>query len=133
MNWFSCQRPSPVDKGTWSACLTAMGEAFENTIYHARDPLKTEPQTRVEVTITTGVVQIQIWDNGPGFNFEQYMKALPKIVPLHTERGRGLWIISQIADYLHYSQTANQLNCFTIQKNWSPSSRNVEENEPPLS
>ncbi|MEM9806203.1 MAG: ATP-binding protein [Cyanobacteria bacterium P01_D01_bin.56] len=130
MHWFSRCQPSSVDKGIWAACITAMGEAFENTIYHAKGPSETVNTTRVEVTITTCMIQMCVWDSGPGFNFDQRMKALPKSVPLYAEKGRGLWIIDHIADYVNYCQTDNQLNCFTIQKKWSLLEDTVDENEP---
>ncbi|MEL7356623.1 MAG: ATP-binding protein [Cyanobacteria bacterium J06560_6] len=129
MNWLSRCQPSSVNEGVWTTCITAMGEAFENTIYHAKGASGAVTPTRIEVTITTYMIQIQIWDSGPGFNFEQHMKTLPKSVPLYVERGRGLWIINQIVDYLNYSQTANQLNCFTIQKNRFPSDESVDGNK----
>lgn len=124
MNWFSCLQPPAVSENIWTACITAMGEAFENAIYHAKMPPGIATPTSVEVIITSTIIQIRIWDSGPGFNLEKYVKELPESVPLHAERGRGLWIINQIADHLNYRKTVNQLNCFTIQKFWTSSASN---------
>lgn len=116
MNWFSRLRPSAIDEGLWTSCTTALGEAFENAVYHGQTTLETTTPTSVVVNITDEMIQIRVWDSGPGFNLEQYMRDLPESVPLLAEKGRGLWIIKQIADHLSYSKTANQLNCLTIQK-----------------
>lgn len=121
MTWFSRLQPPAIGDKTWTDCITAMGEAFENTVYHAKMPSGIAPPTSVEVIITNTMIQIRIWDSGPGFNLEHHMKGLPKSVPLHAERGRGLWIINQLTDHLSYNQTKNHLNCFTIQKFWTPS------------
>jgi len=103
----------------WSACITALGEAVENAVYHAQSPLETPSLVRIEVTITDNMIQMQVGDQGQGFNLEAYLTKLPESVPSHAEKGRGLWIISQIADYFSYTRTAENLNCLTIQKFWN--------------
>lgn len=120
MNWFSCLQPSGIDESLWSGCIILMGEAFENTVYHAKKMLVMPTSTDVEVIITNTMLQIRIWDNGPGFNLEQHIKDLPESVPLHAEKGRGVWIMNKVADHLNYSQTTEQLNCLTLQKFWAP-------------
>ena len=116
MNWFSHLKPPAIDEKLWTTCITALGEAFENAVYHAQTTLETATPTSVEVIITDEMIQIRIWDSGPGFNLEHYLKELPESVPLLAEKGRGIWIIKQITDHLSYSKTENQLNCLTIQK-----------------
>lgn len=125
MNWFSSLKPSPLEEKLWVSCITAFGEAFENAVYHSGTlPGHTKPTSvSVEVMLTDTMVQIKIWDSGQGFDLEQRIKELPESVPLHAERGRGLWIIKQVADYVSYSQTSDHLNCLTIQKFWPSSDK----------
>ncbi|MFK8185035.1 MAG: ATP-binding protein [Phormidesmis sp.] len=118
INWFSHLKPTSIDEKLWIPCVTAFGEAFENTVYHLGSLTNNATPTKVEVVITDEMIQIKIWDSGPGFDLEKYLEDLPELVPLQAERGRGLWIIKQISDHLSYSQTPNQLNCLTIQKFW---------------
>jgi len=119
INWFSSLQPSFVEDTVWAACVTALGEAVENAIYHTHSSSEITPLAKIEVTTTDEMIQMRIWDQGKGFNLEERLIQLPESIPLYAERGRGLWIINQIADHFSYAQAAENLNCLTIRKFWA--------------
>lgn len=82
-----------LDAAAWpgdtdAVCL-AVHEALMNSERHAGGA--TEAVARTEGTR----VIVEIHDDGPGFDIDRHAREAPD--PL-AERGRGLWLISQLAD-----------------------------------
>jgi len=75
-------------------------EAMANAIQHANegDPAK---EVHIEIsTVSQGLI-IRVFDFGPGFDVEQYVK------PRHPleENGRGIYLIHTIMDEISYNST----------------------------
>jgi len=75
-------------------------EAMANAIQHANegDPAK---EVHIEIsTVSQGLI-IRVFDFGPGFDVEQYIK------PRHPleENGRGIYLIHTIMDEITYNST----------------------------
>ena len=75
-------------------------EAMANAIQHANegDPAK---EVHIEIsTVSQGLI-IRVFDFGPGFDVEQYIK------PRHPleENGRGIYLIHTIMDEISYNST----------------------------
>lgn len=82
-----------LDEAAWpgdseAVCL-AVHEAIMNSERHAGGA--TEAVARTEGT----TVVVEIRDRGPGFDIDRHAQEAPD--PL-AERGRGLWLITQLAD-----------------------------------
>jgi serine/threonine-protein kinase RsbW len=75
-------------------------EAMANAIQHANegDPAK---EVHIEISTVSQRLIIKVFDFGPGFNVEQYIK------PRHPleENGRGIYLIHTIMDEISYNPT----------------------------
>ncbi len=68
--------------------VLALHEALVNAQRHAGGAV------RAEACIDGSSLVLQVWDRGPGFDPAPYVNRPPD--PM-SERGRGLWLISQVA------------------------------------
>ena len=77
-------------------------EAMANAIQHANegDPAK---EVHIEISIVSQRLIIRVFDFGPGFDVERYIK------PRHPleEHGRGIHLIHTIMDETSYKPTEN--------------------------
>jgi serine/threonine-protein kinase RsbW len=77
-------------------------EAMANAIQHANegDPAK---EVHIEISIVSQRLFIKVFDFGPGFDVDQYIK------PSHPldEHGRGIYLIHTIMDEISYDPTEN--------------------------
>ena len=75
-------------------------EAMANAIQHANEdnPAK---EVHIEISIVSQRLFIRVFDFGPGFDVEQYIK------PRHPleENGRGIYLIHTIMDEISYNPT----------------------------
>jgi len=75
-------------------------EAMANAIQHANegDPAK---EVHIEISTVSQRLIIKVFDFGPGFDVEQYIK------PRHPleENGRGIYLIHTIMDEISYNLT----------------------------
>jgi serine/threonine-protein kinase RsbW len=75
-------------------------EAMANAIQHANegDPAK---EVHIEISTVSQRLIIKVFDFGPGFDVEQYIK------PRHPleENGRGIYLIHTIMDEISYNST----------------------------
>ena len=53
---------------------------------------------------------------GHPMNLQQHFQNLPETPDLNAESGRGLFLIKEIADQLHYVRVDDQRNCLLIVK-----------------
>ena len=120
LHWFSQLRPSFVNEQTWAQCITLFGEAFENVVYHVQELTIEHSSVDVRVKMTADMIEVQVWDSGPGFDFDNRLKNLPEMISVEAERGRGLWIMAQVADHLSYTRESDGRNCLKIKKSWVP-------------
>lgn len=118
LEWFSALKPVDVSSQEWDACITLFGEAAANVLSHATMPQHESLLNRVEVTFSHDMVQIKVWDRGPGFDFEAHVERLPESIPSWAEHGRGLWLMNKISDYMSYVSTKDESNCLTLKRKW---------------
>ena len=94
-----------VSEECYGKILVSILEAVNNAILHGN---KSDPQKIVEIEISSvnGDMTIKVCDQGSGFN--------PKLVPaptfpeyLQELNGRGIFIMSRLADKLEYSEKGN--------------------------
>lgn len=74
-------------------------EALSNVIKHAGG---VSTVLRVCIKIEEGILSIQVYDQGQGFDFDSLPCTEPEAL---CERGRGIFIIRQIMDTVGYRRT----------------------------
>ncbi|WP_346293055.1 glycosyltransferase family 2 protein [Sphaerothrix gracilis] len=120
MCWFETLRSPIVPEDIWLACQTLLGEGFDNAICHAHKHLSPQTPIELEVVVLTSAVILRIWDQGRPFDFEGQLQRVPAEVDAEAERGRGLSILSQLANHVSYVRTHDDRNCLTLVKSFTP-------------
>src|SRR5919202_350570 len=120
LSWFDRLKQPSIPQRTWLECQTALAEGFGNAVDHAHAELSPEPPIDIEVAIFSQTIEIKICDRGSAFDFEKQLQQLPDEIDQMAERGRGLKIMQQIADYLSYTRTSDNRNCLLFVKSYSP-------------
>lgn len=100
----------------WLRCQIALAEGFTNAARHAHRALPIETPIDIEVNIHPDCVELYVWDHGPSFDIQQKLSALPQQADQESDRGRGLLIIKQVADQLHYRQVEEAKNYLLMVK-----------------
>lgn len=118
LSWFEQLNQPPLpDKDIWYKCQTLLWEAFTNIVEHAHKDLPPETPIDIEATRFERHIEIRIWCYGPWFNLNQKLQEIPEFEDNYNDRGRGLKIISMLADNFSYDQV-NQRNCMFITKQY---------------
>ena len=101
------QKDSDLDESKKNDVLLVLNEAVMNAIVHGN---QNDPQKHVTVMayLNNQKVTFRIKDEGPGFD----PSSLPD--PLDPENllklgGRGVFLINQFADEVHYSEKGNEV------------------------
>jgi len=117
--WFEqLNHPTLPDIKIWWQCQTLLQEGFTNIVEHAHKNLPTETPIALEAVRSNQSIEIRIWSHGPPFDLEQKLRETSEFEDNDDERGRGLKIMSLIADELSYEPTADNRNCLWIKKNY---------------
>lgn len=116
LSWFDGFHDLPVPQEIWLQCQLALIEGFTNVVRHAHAELPKTTPIEIEVTATTEYLDMKIWDQGPGFDFEDTLKYKLDTTTADSEGGRGLRIMYRVADIVEYVRTPDQRNCLHIRK-----------------
>ena len=119
LSWFDQFQDSLLPYDVWLQCQLAIAEGFTNAVRHAHRNKSPDTPVDLEVEIHSDLLEIRIWDQGPGFDIDHYFRTRPLKVDENAEGGRGLSLMHQIADTLQYSRTNDQRNCLCISKRFS--------------
>ncbi|MCD6166958.1 hypothetical protein DRQ15_08400 [candidate division KSB1 bacterium] len=82
-------------------CLT---EALSNVVFHGH---KQNPAQSIcfEMSINDEILEMRVYDQGPGFDFAKYQISEPE---QFCEHGRGLLLIQNLMDEVEYFQKGNK-------------------------
>ncbi len=119
LSWFDQFQNALLPYDVWLQCQLAIAEAFTNAVRHAHCNKSPETLVELEVSIHSTLLEIRVWDEGPGFDMDTFLQTQPLTVDENAEGGRGLSLIHQIADDLKYFQNTNQRNCLYMAKRFS--------------
>ena len=103
----------------WLKCKLALAEGFTNAVRHAHKQLPTEIQITIEAVLKPTTLEIYIWDLGNPFDLNQYIQDKSKNNNNWLGSGRGVAILTQIADRLEYRHIEKKGNCLLIVKEFS--------------
>lgn len=129
MAWFDAMRHPVVPNDTWLACQTMLGEGFDNAICHAHQELSPETPILLETVVLNHAIILRIWDQGIPFDFEGRLQTVSDDIDPNAERGRGLSILSQLADHLAYTRTSKNCNCLVMVKGFTPQNITTDDIE----
>lgn len=120
LSWLeSLYRPS-IPWSVWLEVQTAIGEGFDNAVRHAHRGLPRDTPIDLALGLTEELITFQIWDHGPGFDFEQLMANLPEHVSPDAVSGRGFHILRRVADRLEYTQQPDRRYRLYLEKKFVP-------------
>ncbi len=117
LSWFEQinQPPLPNQK-IWWQCQTLMIEGFTNIVEHAHKNLPSETPIEMEAVRLNQKIEIRIWSFGEFFDMEAKLQKISELEENEEERGRGLKIISAIADTLSYERMMDNRYCLFMTK-----------------
>ncbi|MCH0538847.1 ATP-binding protein [Streptomyces sp. MUM 203J] len=94
-----------VDPDTSYDLSLALGEACANAVEHAGEK---SAEFRVTAYLDDERCCIEVADSGPGFPSEPHFSRLRGPVPADAENGRGLRLIEELADHVHFGNRAGR-------------------------
>ncbi len=119
LSWFEQINQPPIpDKQIWWQCQTLMMEGFTNIVEHAHKNLPLETPIEIEAVRFNEYIEIRIWSKGEPFDLEQQLQQTFEFEENEQDRGRGLKIMSAIADKLSYAPTVDNRYCLFISKSY---------------
>lgn len=117
LSWFEQLNNPPLpDIRIWWQCQTLLQEGFANIVEHAHKNLPPETPIDLEAVRSNQSIEIRIWSHGAPFDLEQKLRETAELEDNESERGRGLKIMSEIADGLSYERMADNRHCLWIKK-----------------
>ncbi|MDZ8105902.1 MAG: anti-sigma regulatory factor [Nostoc sp. DedQUE12a] len=117
LSWFEqMNEPSLPDKQIWWQCQTLLMEGFTNIVEHAHKNLPIETPIEMEAVRLNEYIEIRIWSEGKCFDLNEQLRQTSEFEDNDQERGRGLKIMSAIADKLSYERTIDNRYCLFISK-----------------
>ncbi|ARV61286.1 ATP-binding protein [Nostocales cyanobacterium HT-58-2] len=117
LSWFEQLNEPPLDDtNIWWQCQTLLIEGFTNIVEHAHKNLPVETPIEIEAMRSNEKIEIRIWYSGEPFNLEKKLQDTVELEENEEERGRGLKIMSAIADNLRYERTTDNRSCLFMGK-----------------
>lgn len=119
---------SSIPKKDWLQCQLALVEGFTNAVRHAHKNISNEVEIEISITLLEGCMEIRIWDCGPPFDLDDYIKSISNQKPNNlSEGGRGIPILQKIADHLNYCRLEDNRNCLSIVKHFFPIQQDLSD------
>jgi len=118
LDWFNQFQTAPIPHKVWLQCQLALIEGFTNAIRHAHADLAAETPIKIQVAVSDRDIDIWVWDQGPGFRFDEILDTKLASTSQEAEGGRGLKIMYMVADEISYQPVEGQGNCLHIHKTY---------------
>lgn len=117
LSWFEQMNDPPLpNQKSWWECQTLLIEGFANIVEHAHKNFPPETSIELEAMRLNENIEIRIWSQGEAFDLEHKLLEISEFEDNDQERGRGLKIISVIADKLSYEPTVDNRYCLFMSK-----------------
>lgn len=113
LQWFSQFREDCSDPVFWLQSEIALVEIFTNAVRHAHRNYPEETPIEITLDWQADRLELQVWDQGQPFDLPAHLQTLPDRIALDRESGRGLKIITEVADQVSYTRHHDR-NCFTM-------------------
>lgn len=117
--WFEqVNQPPMIDGKIWCQLQTILIEGFINIVEHSHKGLPHTVPIELEAMRFKEHIEIRIWCFGEPFDLAQKLLDTPPLTDNYSGRGRGLKIMSAIADQLTYEQIAENRCCLFMYKSY---------------
>ncbi|MBO3461797.1 anti-sigma regulatory factor [Aetokthonos hydrillicola Thurmond2011] len=117
LSWFEqINRPPIADEKLWWQCQTLLIEGFINIVEHAHKGLPQDTPIDIEAIRFDQHIEIRMWSYGQPFYLESTLQKMSELHENFDEGGRGLKIMSAIADKLSYDIQPDNRQCLFISK-----------------
>ena len=113
LQWFSQFREACSDQVFWLQLEIALVEIFTNAVRHAHRNYPEETPIDIILDWQADRLELQVWDQGQPFDLLAHLQTLPDRIAPDREGGRGLKIITEVADQVSYTRHHDR-NCFTM-------------------
>lgn len=121
LSWFEqLNQPHNISEEIWWQCQTLLQEGFTNIVEHAHKNLPDDTPIEIEAARSSTSIEIRLWCYGDFFNLEQKLLEIDDFETNDRERGRGLKIMSAIADCMSYEQMPDRRYCLFLSKSYQP-------------
>ncbi|MDF5721252.1 MAG: anti-sigma regulatory factor [Rhizonema sp. PD37] len=118
LSWFEqINQPILSNQKIWWECQTLLIEGFTNIVEHAHKNLPQNTPVEIEAVRLNEEIEIRIWSLGQHFDLKKTLQEISEFEDSEKDRGRGLKIMSAIADKLSYERTVDNRYCLFISKN----------------
>jgi serine/threonine-protein kinase RsbW len=108
-----------IPRKDWLQSQLALAEGFTNAVRHAHRNLPPEAIIEIQISLRRDSLTIQIWDQGPPFDIEDFLNRSGGQDNQLVGHGQGLTILQKIAAELRYTRTDDRRNCLLIVKEFS--------------
>jgi serine/threonine-protein kinase RsbW len=111
----------------WLQCQLAIAEGFTNAVRHAHKDLPQNTLIEIEIILKKSaltlssqqIMEIRIWDWGNSFDLSGFIEKMSRDEQNWIRSGKGVAILTKIADKLEYFPTEDGRNCLLITKHFS--------------
>ncbi|MBF2049040.1 MAG: ATP-binding protein [Leptolyngbya sp. IPPAS B-1204] len=116
LDWFNSHYQEKLTRSVLIKSQTILAEAFTNAVRHAHRDKRTETPIEIVVYLHPDQIELQVWDFGPEFDWEQQLKQVQEADPVNAEAsgGRGIYLIARLADRFRYYRTPDERNCLQM-------------------
>ena len=119
LGYFDDMNQPWIPKKDWLQCQLALAEGFTNAVRHAHKKVSSDILVEIELKLTDHSLEIRIWDFGPYFDLEGFLRRNTDEDTRFAGHGQGLPILQKIAAQLSYDRSDDGRNCLVIIKNFS--------------
>jgi serine/threonine-protein kinase RsbW len=119
LRYFNQLDRTGIPREDWLQCQLALAEGFTNAVRHAHKQLPTEIPIEIEIDLTAAKMELRIWDHGPPFDLEGFLRDNFDRDTRWLGHGQGLPILRKISSHLTYRRSEDDRNCLQIVKFFS--------------
>ncbi len=121
LSWFEqLNQPHSISAEIWWQCQTLLQEGFINIVEHAHKNLPYNTPIDIEAARSATSIEIRLWCYGEFFDLEQKLREIEDFEANDRDRGRGLKIMSALADCMSYEQMPDRRYCLFLSKSYQP-------------
>jgi len=121
LSWFESCYAEGIPMASWLSVKIALAEAFTNAVRHAHRKLPKETPVEISVTFSPTKLRFEIFDRGAPFDLSGHLADRSQSKNnLYATHGRGLQLLTSIADRVEYRRLPDGRNCLEFVTTFTP-------------